>query len=106
MAGHKLNAWVNISSLTTDVVLEICCTILEDACWLCPSNNAQHINLAELDATLKGYLMLQWQAEVVHLYTDSLCVYHWLTNILTGKVRVRTKVASEKLVRRKLVIIK
>lgn len=85
------------------VVLESRGTILEDACWLRPTDDSQHINLAELDAMLKGVnLALQWQAKVVHLYTDSLCVYHWLTNTLTGKTRVRTKAASEMLVRRRL----
>ena len=70
--GYELNAWVDVGSLTTGVVLERIGTVLEDACWLCPKNDAQHINLAELDATLKGLnLALQWQAKVVHLHTDS-----------------------------------
>ena len=54
VSGHELNAWVDMSSLVTGVVLERFGTVLEDACWLCPKNDAQHINLAELDATLKG----------------------------------------------------
>ena len=63
--------------MTTDVVLERCSIILEDAFWFHLTNDAQHINLAELNATLKGLnLMLQWQAKVVHLYINSLCVYH------------------------------
>jgi len=92
VAGRELNAWVDASSLATGVVLERDGAIVEDACWLRPTNDAQHINLAELDATLKGLnLALQWHAEVVHLHTDSLCVYHWLTDTLTGKARVRAK---------------
>ena len=75
-----------MSSLATGVVLERFGTVLEDACWLRLKNDAQHINLLELDATLKGLnLALQWQAKVMHLHTDSLCVYHWLSNTLTGK---------------------
>ena len=34
--------------------------------------------------------------------TDSLCVYQWLMNMLIGKARVSTKVASEMLIRRRL----
>ena len=45
--------------------------------WLHRGNDAQHINLAELDAMQKGLnLALQWQSRIVHLHTDSLCVYH------------------------------
>ena len=46
--------------------------MLEDACWLQPENDAQHINLAEQDAVLKGInLVLQWQCKVLHMKTDS-----------------------------------
>ena len=64
--------------LATSMVLERHGDILENACWLCPTNNAQHINLAELDATVKGVLL--WQTRTVHLHTDSVCIYHWLTD--------------------------
>ena len=53
----------------TSMVLERRHDILEDACWLRPTNNAQHINLANLDAMVKGLnLALQWQARTVHLH--------------------------------------
>ena len=46
--------------------------MLEDVWWLRPTNNAWHINLAELDAVVKGInLALQWQAKRLHLRTDS-----------------------------------
>ena len=36
----------------------------------------QNINLAELDAVLKGVNMaLMWKATRLHLYTDSACVH-------------------------------
>ena len=72
--GREMNAWVNASSLVIEVVLERHETVLEDACWLRPENDAQHINLAELDAMLKGInLALQWQCKVLHVKTD--CVH-------------------------------
>ena len=37
---EELNAWVDASSLATDMVLERCGDILEDECWLHPTNNA------------------------------------------------------------------
>ena len=40
------------------------------------------------------------------IHTDSLCVYHWISDTLTGKARVRTKAASEMLIRRRLETIR
>ena len=54
VSGNKLKAWVDTSSLATGVVLERFGTVLEDAYWLRLKNDAQHINLVEFDATLKG----------------------------------------------------
>ena len=88
------------------MVLERHGDVLEYACWLCPTNDAQHIDLAELDATVKGLnLTLQWQARIVYLHTDSMGVYHWLTDALMGRARVRTKATSEMLVQRRLTIL-
>lgn len=50
----EVNAWVDASSLAAGVVLERHGAILKDACCLRPRNDAQHINLAGLDVTLKG----------------------------------------------------
>ena len=56
-------------------------------------------NLAELDVTLKGLnLALQWQSRIVHLLTNTLCIYHWLSNVLMIRAQVRTKPAIEMLV--------
>ena len=76
MAGEEIISRVDASSLARGVFLENRGAILEDAYCLRPINNAQHINLAELDGTMKGInLALQWQVKMVHLYTDSACVY-------------------------------
>ena len=74
--------------------------VIEDACWLRPTNDAQHINLAELDAALKGVnLALQWEGTVLHLVTDLACVLRWISDTLTGKAHVNTRAAGEMLVR-------
>ena len=53
-------------------------SIIKDACWLCLTNNARHVKLAELDAALKSVnLALQWQAIVLHLVTNSAFVDIW-----------------------------
>ena len=63
-----------------------------------PRAMPQHINLAELDAALKGInLALQWKCKVMHLKTDSVSVYHWLVDMPTGKTRVHMKATREML---------
>ena len=52
--GRELNVWVDASSLVIREALERHKTVLEDACWLQPEKDAQHINLAKLGAVLKG----------------------------------------------------
>ena len=74
--GKEITVWVDVSSVATGVALETNEMVIEDACWLCPINDAQHINLAELDVALKGInLALQWEGTVLHLVTDSACVH-------------------------------
>ena len=63
----------------------------------------KHINLAELDAVLRGVnLALHWRASVIHLWTDLACVHQWIFDTLSGKARVRTKAVSEMLKRCRL----
>ena len=101
--GPKLDVWVDASSLATGVSLEHDETVVEDASWLRKERDTQHINLAELDAVLKGINMApMWEATILHIHTDSACVHNWVTDTLTGKARVRTRAASEMLIRRRL----
>ena len=98
--GQALSVWVDTSSLTTSVSLVY---VVEDACWLRPAKDSQHINLTELDAIIKGInLAIPWKTTTVHLFTDSACVHKWILDTLTGKTRVRTKAASEMLIRWRL----
>ena len=47
-------------------------------------------------------MALMWKATILHIHTDSACVHKWVTDTLTGKARVRTRAASEILIRRRL----
>ena len=105
--GREVTVWIGASSLATGVVVESVESLIEDACWLRPAREDKYINLAELDAMLRGINMaLQWKATVLHLKTDSACVHRWITDALSGKARIRTKAASEMLIRRRLSTIK
>ena len=59
--------------------------------------------MAELDAMIKGVNMaLEWQMKILHLRTDSLTVFHWISDALSGKARLRNKASSEMLIRRRV----
>ena len=65
MNGKEITVWVDASSVATGMALETNGTVIEDVCWIRPTNDAQYINLAELDAALKGVnLALQWEGTV------------------------------------------
>ena len=98
--GQALNIWVDASSLTTGVSLVYDGAVVQDVCWLRPEKDSQHINLAELDAIIKGInLAILWKMTTLHLFTDSACVHEWISDTLTDKARVWTKAASEMLIR-------
>ena len=52
---------------------------------------------------LKGInIALMWKATILHIHIDSACVHKWVTDTVTGKARVRTRAASEMLIRCRL----
>ena len=101
--GQALSVWADTSSLATGVSLVYDGAVVEDACWLHPEKDSQHINLVELDAIIKGInLAILWKMTILHLFTDSACVHKWISDTLTSKARVRTKATSEMLIRQRL----
>ena len=104
--GQTLSVWVDASSLATGVSLVYDWAVVEDACWLPPAKDSQHINLAELDAVIKRInLAILSKMTTLHLFTDSACVHKWISDTLTGKAWVWTKAASEMLIQWQLDMI-
>uniref|UniRef100_A0A5S6QGD9 Reverse transcriptase domain-containing protein n=1 Tax=Trichuris muris TaxID=70415 RepID=A0A5S6QGD9_TRIMR len=65
VSGDKARVWVDASSLALGVVLEVDDHAVENAAWL-RRNDASHINMAELDAVIKGLnLALFWQLKKI-----------------------------------------
>lgn len=103
--GDEATVWTDASSLAVGVVVVVGGNVVEDACWLRPSNDA-HINMAELDALLKGINMaITWNMRRIHLRTDSLTVNRWVADALSGKARLKTKAHGEMLIRRRVGMI-
>ena len=104
--GQTLSVWADTSSLATSMSLVYDGAVVKDACWLRPAKDSQLINLAELDALIKRInLAILWKTTPLHLFTNSACVHKWISDTLTSKARVRTKAASEMLIRRWLDMI-
>lgn len=62
-------------------------TVVENACWLLPAKDSQHINLMELYAIIKGInLAILWKKTTLYLFTDSACVHK--------SIREQTKATS------------
>ena len=98
--GQALCVWVDASSFATGVLLVYDGAVVEDACWLRPAKDSQHINITELYAIIKGInLAILWKTTTLHLFTDSARVHKWILDTLTGKARLLTKAVSEMLIR-------
>jgi len=81
--GEEATVCVDASSLALGVVLEVGCHVVEDGTWL-HHDDASHINMAELDAAVKGInLAIMWNMKKLHLHTGSLIVYHWIRRRLS-----------------------
>ena len=79
--------------------------IIEDAAWLRKADDGTQINLAELNAVIKGVnLAMKWGAGDITIFTDSAAVYSWLSSLLKKDKRIRVYGLSEMLVKRRLSI--
>ena len=75
--------WCDASSLALGLVLEIGDVVVEDAAWLRKPADAGHINVADLEAVLKGVnLALKWGLKSFQVMTDSSTVVCWLNSLL------------------------
>ena len=103
----KGEVWTDASDLATGVVVEINGIVAEDGTWMRKKDDYNHINVAELEAVLKGINMcVNWGLKDIVVHTDSATVQGWLKITMTGERRVKTKGAAEILVKRRLGIFK
>ena len=64
--------WTDASSLALGVVLEEDGDKIEDAAWLRKKDDTAHINLAELDAVVKGLnLAIKWNCDPFKLLRNT-----------------------------------
>ncbi len=86
--------------------MEIGDVIVEDSSWLRKQDDSAHINLAELEAVIKGVtLAIKWDLKEVEIMTDSATVFGWLVSLLTKDRRIKTHGLGEALVHRRLTLL-
>ena len=86
--------------------MEIGGLVAVDATWLRKINGYNHINVAELDAVLKGInLAIKWGLREIEIRTDSATVLSWVTSTVEESGKIRTKEAGEMIVKRRLGIL-
>ena len=86
--------------------MEIGGLVEEDATWLRKKNHYNHINVAELDAVLKGInLAIKWGLREIEIRTDSDTVLSWVTSTVEESGRIRKKGAGEMIVKQRLGIL-
>eukprot|EP00117_Sycon_ciliatum_P035558 scpid11219/ scgid1080/ len=104
--GAQWSLWCDASDIAHGAVIQADGMIVEDGCWLRQKDDRRHINIAELDAVIKGLnLAVQWQVKELTLFTDSKTVAAWLQSVLGNVSRVRVSGLQQVLVQRRLQII-
>ena len=104
-SSGKLNVWCDASQIAYGVALKRKNQIIEDGAWLRKADDGTHINLAELNAEIKGVnLAKKWGAGNIIIFTNSAAVYSWLSSLLKKDKRIKVSGLSEMLVKRRLSI--
>ena len=98
--------WCDASDLALAAAVEIDGAIVEDGTWMRAVGESRHINIAELDAALKGLkLAVAWKATDVVLKTDSKTVAAWLDQVFQNVQRIKTKGLNDVLIQRRLQVV-
>ena len=104
--AEVINIWCDASKIAYGVTLERGDENIEDGAWLRKADDGTHINLAELNAVIKGVnLSMKWGAKNVAIMTDSAAVHSWISSMLKRDKRIRVSGLCKMLVKRRLSII-
>ena len=68
VVGEEATVWVDTSSLALGIVIEVDGNVVEDASFLRSDDSSYHINMAELNAVIKGVnAALPWKLKKLHV---------------------------------------
>ena len=75
LKSEKSIVWYDASSMDTGMNVEIDSVVVKNATWLRKKSDYNHINVAKLNATIKGVkLALEWGLKEIEIRTNSLTV--------------------------------
>ena len=98
--------WYDASNLAYGAALEVDGNVVEDCSWLRQASDKRHINIAELEAAIRGLtLAVKWGVKDFQLATDSKTVASWIQQVVHNTKRVKISGMHEVLVQRRLQII-
>ena len=87
--GEKGSIWCDASNLAMGVLLDIEGNIVEVAALIRKKKDLAHINIAELEAVLRGInLALKWNLKDLEITIDSVTVVNWLKSIISKREQV------------------
>ena len=105
-SDRPIRVWCDASSLAIGVVVQVGGCVVEDAAWLRKMDDSAHINVAELEAIIRGMnLAIKWNARRLEVVTDSATVKGWLLSVFEATRRAKAHGIAEMLVRRRLSIL-
>jgi len=105
-SGGRCQIWCDASQIASGCVVQIDGVTVEDGSWLRPINDEKHINVAELEAVMKGINMaMKWKPKEIIICTDSRVVFGWLKILLNRDKKIAIMGLSEMLIRRRLSLI-
>ena len=99
--------WCDARNVAIGVVLEYDGAIIEDEAWLRSINDVSRINIAELDAVVRGInLFVKWNVKNLSVFTNSVTVHGWLKSVLTESHRVPPNGLLEMHIKRRLLTLR
>eukprot|EP00117_Sycon_ciliatum_P011312 scpid18689/ scgid1770/ Gag-Pol polyprotein; Matrix protein p10; p20; Capsid protein p25; Nucleocapsid protein p14; Protease p15; Reverse transcriptase/ribonuclease H p90; Integrase p46 len=101
--ARDCTVWCDASDVAYGALLECDGAVVEDRSWLRPASDRRHINVAELNAVLRGLtLATDYRVKTATVVTDSKTVYGWLSARLGNIHRVKTNSLFDVVVERRL----
>ena len=104
--GSAVRVWCDASSIALGVRLDVDGVVVEDGSWLRKADDSSHINVAELEAAMKGVnLALKWGAKRLEIMTDSATTFGWISSVIRDTKCPKVSGLCEMLVRRRLAVL-
>ncbi|KAI0983140.1 hypothetical protein GJ496_005970 [Pomphorhynchus laevis] len=105
--SNSVSIWCDASSVAVGVVVELNGNVIEDASWLRKMDDDTHINLAELEAVIKGVnIAISNKFSKIKILTDSSSVRAWVACAIMRDNPIPARGLGQALVRRQVSLLR